>query len=76
MPTDLWDRRGFLKRSALAARGLEAVFARRMQRTQKLGDLGSNEPLILDYLAKHYAPTENPGRRPPLKDIQWYMLKE
>ena len=47
-----------------------------MQRTQKLWDLGSNEPLILDYLAKHYAPAQNPGRRPPLKDIQWYVLTE
>ena len=47
-----------------------------MQRTQKLWDLGSNEPLILDYLAKHYAPAENPGRRLPLKDIRWYVLRE
>ena len=45
-----------------------------MQATQGLGDLGKEEALILDYLAKHYAPTQE-GRRPPLKDITWYRLK-
>ena len=44
-----------------------------MQQTQGLGDLGKAEPEILDYLAKHYAPTEE-GRRPPLKNIKWYKL--
>jgi hypothetical protein len=46
-----------------------------MQATQGLGDLGKEEALILDYLAKHYAPTQE-GRRPPLKDITWYRLKQ
>jgi hypothetical protein len=44
-----------------------------MQQTQGLWDLGKAEPEILDYLAKNYAPT-NEGRRPPLKNIQWYKL--
>src|SRR5688572_3456093 len=39
-----------------------------MQQTQGLGNLGKAEPEILDYLAKHYAPTYE-GRRPPLKNI-------
>ena len=46
-----------------------------MQATQGLGELGKEEALILDYLAKHYAPTQE-GRRPPLKDITWYRLKQ
>ena len=44
-----------------------------MQQTQNLSDLGENETLILDYLAKNYAPTEQ-GRRAQLKDIEWYDL--
>ncbi len=48
---------------------------RRMQKTQKLWDLGENEDRIFDYLANNYAPTEG-GRRAPLKDIQWYFLAE
>ena len=44
-----------------------------MQQNQGLGDLGKAEPEILDYLAKHYAPTDE-GRRPPLKNIKWYKL--
>ncbi|MGV3588490.1 MAG: hypothetical protein ACO1OF_15905 [Adhaeribacter sp.] len=44
-----------------------------MQQTQGLWDLGKAEPEILDYLAKNYAPT-NEGRRPPLKNIEWYKL--
>jgi hypothetical protein len=47
-----------------------------MQETQGLWDLGENEPLILDYLAKHYAPEAPKGRRIPLKDIEWYELKD
>lgn len=37
-----------------------------MQRTQGLWDLGSTEPEILDYLAKHYGlpPAGAPGRPP------------
>jgi len=47
-----------------------------MQETQGLLDLGKNEPIILDYLAKHYAP-EKIGRRQNLdmKDIEWYVLE-
>jgi len=46
-----------------------------MQETQGLWDLGKNEELILDYLAKNYAPGDK-GRRANLKNIQWYVLKE
>ena len=46
-----------------------------MQETQNLWDLGENEPAILDYLAKHYAPGKA-GRRLPLQDIEWYELQE
>jgi cytochrome c5 len=46
-----------------------------MQLNQGLGDLGKEEAVILEYLAKHYAPT-NEGRRPPLKDIKWYRLEQ
>ena len=38
-----------------------------MQETQKLWDLGDNEPLILDYLGKNYAPNKK-GRRQNLKN--------
>ena len=46
-----------------------------MQQTQGLGDLGKKEPIILDYLAKHYAPQES-GRRANLEiaDVEWYIL--
>ncbi len=44
-----------------------------MQETQKLWDLGDNEPLILDYLGKNYAPNKK-GRRQNLKNIDWYEL--
>tara|TARA_R110002049_G_scaffold87533_1_gene221868 strand:+ start:15848 stop:16300 length:453 start_codon:yes stop_codon:yes gene_type:complete len=44
-----------------------------MQATQNLWDLGDNETIIADYLAKHYAPEEM-GRRKPLNDIEWYSL--
>ena len=46
-----------------------------MQETQNLWDLGENEPLILDYLAKYYAP-EKAGRRQPLANIDWYELED
>ncbi|GAA0880186.1 hypothetical protein GCM10009119_31560 [Algoriphagus jejuensis] len=46
-----------------------------MQETQGLWDLGGNEAIILDYLAKHHAPAPPTGRRVPLKDIEWYELK-
>ncbi|MBM1106895.1 monoheme cytochrome C [Aurantibacter crassamenti] len=45
-----------------------------MQESQNLWDLGDNEAIILNYLAKNYAP-EDTGRRPALKDIEWYALK-
>lgn len=44
-----------------------------MQKTQKLWDLGDNEALILDYLAKNYAPQKK-GRRARLTNIEWYDL--
>lgn len=44
-----------------------------MQETQKLWDLGENEPLILEYLAKNYANTKT-GRRLNLDNIEWYEL--
>lgn len=46
-----------------------------MQETQDLWDLGANEAIILDYLAKNYAP-QNTGRRPNLTDIEWYELED
>ncbi|NJB36492.1 monoheme cytochrome C [Croceivirga sp. JEA036] len=44
-----------------------------MQETQNLWDLGDNEVIILDYLAKNYAP-EKKGRRENLTNIEWYTL--
>lgn len=46
-----------------------------MQKSQGLPDLGSSEPIILDYLAKYYAPKET-GRRKNLNidEIKWYVL--
>jgi hypothetical protein len=47
-----------------------------MQETQGLWDLGKNEGIIVDYLAKHYAP-EEVGRRANLDiaAIEWYILE-
>lgn len=45
-----------------------------MQKTQNLWDLGENEGVIVDYLAKNYGPVKK-GRREGLKDIEWYPLK-
>ena len=45
-----------------------------MQETQKLWDLGPNEPMILDYLAEHYAPVSF-GRRKNLEITEWYVIK-
>lgn len=45
-----------------------------MQETQKLWDLGANEAVILDYLAKNYAP-EKKGRRQKLAVEEWYELE-
>lgn len=46
-----------------------------MQETQGLVDLAAQEPIILDYLSKHYAP-EEVGRRKNLdmESIEWYVL--
>lgn len=44
-----------------------------MQRTQGLWPLGANEPIILDYLARHYGPEEM-GRRANLEVTEWYIL--
>lgn len=46
-----------------------------MQESQNLWDLGANEETILNYLAKNYAP-EDKGRRAPLANIEWYVLKD
>lgn len=47
-----------------------------MQETQGLWDLGKNEAIILDYLAKHYAP-KAVGRRAnlDLEAVKWYVLE-
>jgi len=48
-----------------------------MQRTQGLWDLGSDEPVVLDYLAEYYAP-QKVGRRANLQldEEDWYPLSE
>ncbi|GAA3608286.1 monoheme cytochrome C [Flavivirga amylovorans] len=46
-----------------------------MQETQNLWDLGKNESVIVNYLAKNYAPEEK-GRRVNLEDIEWYDLEK
>ena len=45
-----------------------------MQETQNLWDLGVKETIIVDYLAKNYAPDEK-GRRDNLENIEWYDLE-
>ena len=47
-----------------------------MQATQGLWDLGVNEPKILDYLEKNYAPKEV-GRRAniDMAAVEWYILE-
>ncbi|MDJ1495613.1 hypothetical protein QNI19_21925 [Cytophagaceae bacterium DM2B3-1] len=45
-----------------------------MQQKQNLWDLGENEPIILDYLAKNYGPEKKEVRREPLQPIEWYKL--
>ncbi|EON74923.1 hypothetical protein ADIS_4617 [Lunatimonas lonarensis] len=51
-----------------------------MQRTQNLWDMGNQEEVILTYLATHYGPEDPQSsagfRRAPLKDIDWYELRE
>lgn len=46
-----------------------------MQETQNLWDLGGNEEIIVNYLAKNYAPTKK-GRREGLTNIEWYALED
>lgn len=46
-----------------------------MQETQNLWDLGGNEEIIVNYLAKNYAPTKK-GRRGNLTNINWYQLED
>ena len=46
-----------------------------MQQKQKLWDLGDSEPIILDYLAKNYPPSEKVNRRKNLEIVNWYNLK-
>jgi len=47
-----------------------------MQETQGLWDLGKNEPVVLDYLSKYYAPEEI-GRRAniDLAEVEWFILE-
>ncbi|MCW5516289.1 monoheme cytochrome C [Muriicola sp. Z0-33] len=45
-----------------------------MQETQNLWDLGDNEEIIVNYLAKNYPP-ESKGRRENIKKINWYELQ-
>lgn len=60
----------------LASRDGWEEMIRWMQAKQGLWDLGKNEPIILDYLAKNYAPVDK-GRRANLQveDISWYILE-
>ena len=44
-----------------------------MQETQSLGDLGSNQEVIVNYLVTNYPP-KMIGRREILTDIDWYEL--
>ena len=46
-----------------------------MQETQNLWNLGGNEAIIVNYLAKNYAP-ENKGRRENLSNIEWYEHRD
>lgn len=47
-----------------------------MQQTQGLWDLGSSEPIILDYLAKHYAPQAIERRASlDVEEIEWYIIR-
>lgn len=45
-----------------------------MQKTQNLGDLGSNQEVIVNYLVTNYPP-KMVGRREILTNIDWYELK-
>lgn len=45
-----------------------------MQQTQNLGDLGSNQEVIVNYLVTNYPP-KIIGRRENLTNIDWYELE-
>lgn len=45
-----------------------------MQQKQNLWELGEAEPVILDYLAKHYPAIEKTDRRAPIKGVNWFKL--
>lgn len=48
-----------------------------MQRNHKLWDLGDSEKIVLDYLAKNYAPSQSAySRRETLRNIKWYKLED
>lgn len=48
-----------------------------MQRYHKLWNLGESEKIVLDYLAKYYAPNQSAySRREPLRNIKWYKLEK
>ena len=48
-----------------------------MQATQGLPNLGAQEPIILDYLARFYAPTQVSRRVGlDLQEIEWYVLDQ
>jgi hypothetical protein len=46
-----------------------------MQAKHNLWELGDTEKQVLDYLEKYYGPTQVSARRAPLKNIEWYPLK-
>ncbi len=46
-----------------------------MYETQNLPQLGDQEPIIVSYLSKHYAPVAS-GRRKDLGNLEWYPLQE
>ena len=47
-----------------------------MQETQNFLELGDNETIILDYLAKNYSPQKGIGRRANLKNVQWSSFEK
>ena len=47
-----------------------------MQRNHKLWDLGESEKTVVDYLAKHDAPSQSAySRREALRNVKWYKLE-
>jgi len=47
-----------------------------MQETQNFWELGDNETIILDYLARNYSPQKGIGRRANLKNVQWSSFEK